>query len=136
MRQRLRNYLCAISPSQNARAVTCIKPALDGDRESLVIFEFGLSAPRLKMQTQPGFTLRFPLIAQTLRDRIGQSKCDEINCALLLPMRQAIHRETNLAIWVEEAKCAHQLERNSRRMRAMREGMSLVQLDVSCINRP
>ena len=55
-----------------------------------MIFEFDLLVPRFGMNLQPLFTFVFPLIEQARWHCIRESKRDEIDGALLLPMRQAI----------------------------------------------
>ena len=56
------------------------------------------------MPTEPQSAITLPFFAQTLRHRIKQTKRDKINCPLLLPMRQAIGRLTNLRERIKELK--------------------------------
>ena len=42
-----------------------------------------------------------------MRHGVGKSKRDEINCALLLPMRKPIGSETNVRVRIEEAQFSH-----------------------------
>jgi hypothetical protein len=49
-----------------------------------------------------------------MRDGIGKSERHEINCALLLPMRQAIHRETDVCVRIEEVQFGPQRSQNKR----------------------
>src|SRR6266576_7081534 len=72
-----------------------------------MIFALEFGAPRLRMNAQPCFTFRFPSRAQIVRHGISQSKRNEIRCAILLPMRQAIRSETNLRVRIEETQFDH-----------------------------
>jgi hypothetical protein len=68
------------------------------------------------MNTQPRLALGLPLSAQTLRHSVSKPECNEVDCAVLLPMWQAIFSETNIGIWIEEARVGHR--------RAVYEGMA------------
>src|SRR5437870_5161457 len=72
-----------------------------------MIFALDFGAPRLRMNAQPCFAFRLPLSAQIMRHGIGKSKCNEIHCALLLPMRQAIRSKTHLCVRIEETWLSH-----------------------------
>lgn len=114
---------------QNARAMSGVQPALNGRREPLMIFTLNFSAPRLWMNTQPCFPFRLPLSALAMRHSVGASECNEINCAFLLPMRQAIRRETNVCVRIEEAQFAHRSlsvskQRSLRKLQKLRVGCS------------
>src|SRR4029453_9494003 len=105
--QCLSDDLCTIMTPQNTQAVSGIEPALNRSREPLMIFALNINTPRLWINTQPCFTFRLPLSAQAMRHSVGESECNEVNCAFLLPMRQAIRCQTNICIRIEEAQFAH-----------------------------
>jgi hypothetical protein len=67
------------------------------------------------------------LLAQLIRDRIGQTKGDEINRALLLPMRKTVFSMTDIGIWVEELQCVHQKKENGAvKLRRFQNRRSLI----------
>jgi hypothetical protein len=97
----------AIVSSQQAAAVASIKPSLDRAGEAFVIFLFDLRRPRFRMKLQPTLAFVSPFVAQFRWNRVGQSECDEVNCAALLPMRQAISGLMNFAERTEESEFSH-----------------------------
>ena len=98
---------CAIGPSQNARTMADIKPAFDCAREPFMIFALHFGTPRFRVYTQPCFTFRFPLSAQIMRHSVGEPERNEVHCAFLLPMWQAIRSEPNVCVWIEEVQFGH-----------------------------
>src|SRR6266436_4664768 len=73
-----------------------------------MIFALGFSAPRLRMNAQPRITFRFPSSAQIMRHGVGEPKRNEIHCALLLPMWQAIRSKANIRVRIEKAQLRHE----------------------------
>src|SRR5207244_3105216 len=86
-----------------------IEPALDRARETHVILTLSLSAPWLRVHTQPCFTFGFPFSAQAMRHSVGESKRNEVNRAFLLPMWQAIRSKANVCVRIEELQFGHHL---------------------------
>lgn len=90
--------------SEQTGSITDIEPALDCTREALMVLTFNFSRPRLRMITKPNAALLLQFLTKMFRNRIGQSECNEVDRAALLPMRQPILGMSNVPIWVEELK--------------------------------
>jgi hypothetical protein len=50
-----------------------------------------------------------------MRHGVGESERHEINCALLLPMWQAIRSETNIRVRIEKAQLGHRKAKSIKR---------------------
>lgn len=59
------------------------------------------------MSTHPRFAVILPLIAEPCRHGVGEPVRDEIDCPLLLPVRQAVFRVSNVSVRIEEAQLSH-----------------------------
>ena len=102
--QRFRNNCRAVVTSQNTRAVTRIKPALNRTRETLVVLTFDFGIPWWRMKSEPRFAIRLPLLTEMLRHGVGKPECNEINCSFLLPVWETIRRKTDVVVWIKELK--------------------------------
>src|SRR5580765_1870394 len=98
------NNCRAMGTSQNTRTVTCIKPAFNRTRKTLVILTFRFGIPWWRMKSQPRLAIRLPLLAQVFRHGVGKPECNEINCSFLLPVRKPIRCKTNVVVWIKELK--------------------------------
>jgi len=72
-----------------------------------MIFALDFGAPWWRMNAQPCFAFRLPLSAQMIRNSIGEPKRNEIDCALLLPMWQAVRSEPNVCVRIKEVQFGH-----------------------------
>ena len=72
-----------------------------------MILALDLGAPWFRMKAQPSLAFRFPLSVQVVGHGIGKPERHEINSAILLPMWQAIRREANVCVRIEEAQFGH-----------------------------
>jgi hypothetical protein len=59
------------------------------------------------MNPQPSRAFVFPLITQTRRNGISQTKRHEVHAASLLPVRETISRMPNSGIRIEELQFRH-----------------------------
>src|SRR6266516_7027367 len=91
----------------------------------IVALDFG--TPRFSVCTHPCFAFRFPLSAQIMRDCVGQPERNEIHCAFLLPMWQAIRSEPNVCVRIEEVQFG-QRKAKSIKARADSENAKNLQL--------
>src|SRR5204862_1609499 len=92
----------------------------DPARETTMIFAFHIRAPRQRMPLEPGIPLFLPSLKQVSRKRISQSKRDEINRSILLPMRETVLRDANVVVRVEQFHGAAVLYRRSAPFRFRR----------------
>jgi hypothetical protein len=102
MMERRRDLLRAPMAAQNARTMMGVEPFFDPARETTMLFAFHIRAPRQRMPLEPGIPLFLPSLKQVSRKRISQSKRDEINRSILLPMRETVLRDANVVMRVEQ----------------------------------
>jgi len=87
--------------------MTGVEPSFNRAGKASMIFPLDVIAPWPGMKAQPGITFAFPSREQMGRHSVGESECDEVNCAGLLPVRETILRVPNITIRIEEAQLAH-----------------------------
>lgn len=88
--------------TEDAFAMAGIQPALHLLRKAFIVFLFLFRRVWRWIPFQPRGTLRLPLITKLPRHRVGQTKCDEVSCSRLLPMRQTVECLRNLGVRIEK----------------------------------
>ena len=88
--------------SQQALTVPVIQPPFDRAGKSLMILALNFTGPWFGMVAEPSRSLELPTPEKFCRERICQSKRDEINSAALFPVREAILRSARGSSGTEE----------------------------------
>src|SRR5690606_33267425 len=104
MPQRLDHAVTRLGMTQNTGAVTIVQPLVDTCRKQAVILMFILRRQWRAAGLQPCVAFGFPRGQQGGRQRIAQTKGNEIRGARLIPMRQIVSSDAHIGQWIKKPR--------------------------------